>query len=404
MLFKLKIKTKSVESLNKLNEIEKIQTKKITENLNQEIKQDICNEISDFIQRISQLKKPLDLNKKQNPKLIVYSSIVEFQLSKFKNLNINLNIRYYSDTEISKRYIPIRILVSFNSNIETILYQVLNLYKIEELDVSKYFLKIHGLEEYLPLNVCIAEIKYFYDCINENKEPVLILVCVKKNFTPNDKLNSLEKKQLQHDFSIESLKIDFNLKAKIENVVRKIVVGKTGLQESLRNEIDTDNLDRILDQIKKLVESIYFLKSLLFEIGHNLIEDDLFKLNCFINKLDCLLNINLISEKEPLITSKIGYSYSVSNSSDHVGIELIDSINILLKRICNNVYSFIKCAYQSFYSDFNLETISNLLSIKNNQKIGKTLEVIQADSKLVIYFKGISRLDNLVNKLFSNNR
>lgn len=414
-----------MESLDKLNENKNTLDKKIDENLVQnhkirsnssleiksnykifepistETKQDFSNEITEFFQQIFQLRRSLDLNKKQNAKVIVYSPIVDFELSKFKNLNIHLNIRYYSCTDISKRYLPLRILVSFNSNIETILYHVLNLYKIEELDVSKYFLKIHGLEEYLPLNACIAELKYFYDCMNENKEPVLILVSVQNFSTPNNELNKIVEKQLQHSFSFDNLNIYFIVKTKIEYVLRKIVDCKNELQELLKDEKEIEKLDRILDQLNKLIQNIHFLKSLLFEIGHDLIELDIFKLNLCLNKLNHLLNINFTNEKEPLISRNIDYTYSISSSSDYLRIDLTNSLNFLLEKICNDVHSFVKCAYQSFYSDFNFEIISGLLSVKSNKKNGKTLEIIQADSKLVIYFKGISRLENLVNKFSS---
>ncbi|RNA20117.1 hypothetical protein BpHYR1_010132 [Brachionus plicatilis] len=345
----IKNTAKSLESLKNLNNNEKIYGKTLTEKLGHDHKirsnssletrlvhkndaildqkspiqstqnkQHCSSEIEDFFQQIVQLKKSLDTSNNLS-KLIVYSPILEFQLSKFKNLNINLNIRYTNGSDTSKRYQPLRILVSFNSNVETILYHVLNLYQIEELDVGKYFFKIHGLEEYLPLNACIAELKYFYDCINENREPVLILVDLQ-----NENTRLEESIQMQHDFSLDNLNVHF-----------------------------------ILD---------------------------------------------FLNEKEPLISSSIDYGYSIGNSPDFLKIDLIKSIKSQIEKINNHVFLFIKCARQSFYSDLNVDLIGSELAFGNQHKENKnTVEIIQADSKLVIYFKGISRLDSLINKFYSNN-
>lgn len=332
----------------------------------------------------------------------MYSQIFEFQLSKFKNLKIFLNIRYNNGADASKRYQALRILVAFNSNVETILYHVLNLYQIEELDVSKYFLKIHGLEEYLPLNANLPEIKYFFDCINENREPVLILVDNQNETSLPSESKPL--KSIQFDSSFDNLNAYLISKSKIDSLLDKIVDGKSLLSRFLQDENEIESLEKIYELIRNLVDNLLVLKHSLFDIGHDLIELNIFKLNLYKDKLKHLINTSFLNEKEPLISSKISYGYSIDNS-DSIKNDTIKKIKLQVEKVNKDVFSFVKCTCQSFYSDLDLELVRCKLGINNlDNKNKKTLEIIQADSKLAIYFKGISRLDNILKRFHSNSK
>ena len=72
--------------------------------------------------------------------------------------------------------------VSLNATVETIVYDVLTTFRSrsdtssdEDLSTDKYLLKIHGLEEYLPVNATLSELKYVHSCLIENREPSLVL-------------------------------------------------------------------------------------------------------------------------------------------------------------------------------------------------------------------------------------
>ena len=72
--------------------------------------------------------------------------------------------------------------VSLNATVETIVYDVLTTFRSrsdtssdEDLSTDKYLLKIHGLEEYLPVNATLSELKYVHECLIENREPSLVL-------------------------------------------------------------------------------------------------------------------------------------------------------------------------------------------------------------------------------------
>lgn len=93
-----------------------------------------------------------------------------------KNIDIKLTVRYKSNTSAESKSQITHLLVSIKAPIETILYNVLTIFNLEELDINKYLLKIHGLEEYIQTSSILGELKYINDCFNESIEPVFVLI------------------------------------------------------------------------------------------------------------------------------------------------------------------------------------------------------------------------------------
>lgn len=107
--------------------------------------------------------------------LITYNPIVDHSPYLNKNIDIKLTIRYKSgDTNTKMQMTNLR--VSIKAPIETILYNVLTIFELDDLDMNKYLLKIHGLEEYIPTSSMLGELKYINDCFNESIEPVFVLI------------------------------------------------------------------------------------------------------------------------------------------------------------------------------------------------------------------------------------
>lgn len=357
------------------------------------------NEIENFSKQIIQLKNIIDTDSKAS-KLIVFSSHLDFLLSSRKNLNINLNVRYYNDADTSnKRYQAANILVSLNSSVETLAYHILNTFQMEDMDISKYLFKVHGLEEYLPYNSNLIELKYFYECINENKEPILILTELKnadtklaeKSFNQSVKFHPNIQNVNSHQLS----------KERLDSLLMSIFYNRNLLEASICDD-DNFSFERTLNWILNLKEKIASLKMALFDIGHDLTENLLFKLDFYYNKLKQIGNAKILNEKEPLMD----YSYKIeSTSSSSQFDQLMQLIRQLLNKLNEHLYQFIKCSVLSFYSNIKIDSLPKELSMKNlnlNSNTKEFIEIIQADEKLTIYFKGLSRLDPMLNKIYSS--
>jgi hypothetical protein len=107
--------------------------------------------------------------------LITYNPILDYSPYLTKNIDIKITVRYKSSQPDAKMQITY-LLVSIKAPIETILYNVITIFNLEDLDINKYLLKIHGLEEYIQTSSMLGELKYINDCFNESVDPVFVLI------------------------------------------------------------------------------------------------------------------------------------------------------------------------------------------------------------------------------------
>ena len=137
----------------------------------------VCPEFEAFTSSVNDLKLRVDVTQKALENLIVFSPLLDSPLSQASNghSSVRVNIR----TSESPSNPRATLSVSLNATVETLVYTVLTTFNIDDLDTNKYLLKIHGLEEYLPVNAALNELKHVHECLIENREPVLVLVELK---------------------------------------------------------------------------------------------------------------------------------------------------------------------------------------------------------------------------------
>ena len=150
------------------------------------------SEQAEFCRLVSSLHSQVSMRQKELANLVVFSPVLDCPVStRVSQLHLRIYIRIsntnHSETDIdsssststrssNNNNSKLSLAVSINATVETIVYNVLTMLEIDELDTGKYLLKIHGLEEYLPLEATLAELAYIHECLIESREPTLVLV------------------------------------------------------------------------------------------------------------------------------------------------------------------------------------------------------------------------------------
>lgn len=367
------------------------------------------DEFRNFRNKIEEMKQELSNDQKDLSRLILYTPIMDYPSSITKTMNINLNIRFNNVIDPNKRFQAANLLVSLNATVETIVYNVLTLFNIEDLNTSKYLLKIHGLEEYLPCYSTLSELTYIHECLNENREPVLVLTELQNaNIDLAQNKGTLDMNKFAFS-GLDDLNKHIVSKSKLENVLKTMIQNRNSLESSIMTE-ENMSVDSILNWLIELKEKLKYLKVVLFDISHDCVEAFINRLELSEKKILQYRNSRQLKEKEPLImTLNPEYSYRVetsSSSSSSSNLEVfLKSMLDLVNSSMQDVFSFLNCAGFSFLwpfkfnSMFNKNLNRNSLNLKNNEIINETheiLEVIQAEEKFSVLFKGISRLSHLI--------
>ena len=135
------------------------------------------NEFTPFVHTINELKRKCDVEKQALENLIVFSPVLDSPIvNRFYENNIRVHVRHGNTMRTS-------LTVSLQATVETLVYDVLTTFNVKdekeggeiELSPDKYLLKIHGLEEYLPVRATLSELKHVHECLIENREPQLVL-------------------------------------------------------------------------------------------------------------------------------------------------------------------------------------------------------------------------------------
>jgi hypothetical protein len=373
-----------------------------------------------FNKMVNGLKSKIDHEKKELSNLIVFTSLLESPISN-KCGNIQLNIRYDSSQNInsissssvsSSRRHQFSLQVSLNATVETVVYNILMLLDINDYDTEKYLLKIHGLEEYLPINASLADLKYIHNCLIENKDPVLVLEELKNVNT--DLSKNLIKNKDRFQFENFNQNSHFLPKELCENILKSIIQNRNLIEDKIQHDSLISNysnhLDGILNSCINLKEKLKRLNDQIFKIGFESIVKS-------INNLEYIENLLKNhqtdrydkNEKQPLIFDQEKndnknldyYNDSIYKSNTDSNLQSIykNLINTANQSIYN-IYNFLNCCSFCFYWPFKLVPIINNEKIKI-QKFNK-LDIIQSDEKITVNFYGMSRLGYFLNKLPQN--
>lgn len=364
---------------------------------------------------------------------ITYNQILDYSpYLNTKDMNVKLTIKYKPSDE-SKKPQTTNILVSIKATIETILYNVMTLFEIDDLDIKKYLLKIHGLEEYIQTSCILGELKYINDCFNESIEPVFVLVHIKNanielsKKTPSITSTSNNKNQPNEDEKLANGHLIS--KDKLDSLLKAIVQNRTLVEESIDdlnfkiNNTTNANADNI-NQYGKLVnwltnykEKLGYIKCTVFNITYELIDLYIKSLELMERKLANLKHKRSSSERQPLIMSTINkdlefnrhYDYRINLSKDSSN-DLSDEFSIfsaiydLVNNSLHAVMFFVNCASVSFNWKFKVKANFAKKAKTPDQPAAEPVntnptpvDIIQAEEKLYIDFHGLSRLNSLLN-------
>jgi hypothetical protein len=121
------------------------------------------NEFESFERSVNELTAQINAeNEKSDNKklsnLIVFSPTLDCSITNKKT--IKMTVKYSHTTPNGIKYLQETLTPSLNATVETLVYHVLTLFDVTELNADKYLLKIHGSEEYLPIDATLSYLKY----------------------------------------------------------------------------------------------------------------------------------------------------------------------------------------------------------------------------------------------------
>ncbi len=381
------------------------------------LKLDYCTNIEEFRaynEFINELKQRLETETSDPSNLITFSPVLECPIS--KKVNIKISARYAiasgNNEQINKKYQTISLLVSIKATVETLVYNVLNLFNIDDLDTKKYLLKIHGLEEYLPIESTLADLKYIHECLIENKEPVLVLVEVKNaNTDLNFKKQNLEREEKNDESSKFKFCLNFNydyfdestqsLFSKVDSVLSTILNHKKSLLDALGEYIrkNSSNLiDLILNWLINLKERARALVLIFNGLNAEQINFVLEKLEFFEKRLKSSLNRKIMKEKQPLMgggdyDDDYGYQIEKNGCSVVSSSDIFEQLlHFASKTLLLKIQQYLNLVCKSFYFPYTCINNNNEPEpIKNIED--KKIDIFRAnDESFFIYFNGLIRL------------
>lgn len=295
--------------------------------------------------------------------IAVFSPLLERPI--MKELNLRLTVKHYQKESSKTRQVTITSAIS--CSIEHILYEILIQFQMNDLSTEKYLLKIHGLEEYLPLEAILCELKYIQDCLVIGQEPTLILVELKNINTQfkhqNDTLNGTNK--MLFKFIPKELACNVN-KAKLDIVLQNISKKCKDIKEAIQ---DNDSL-LLINSLTNLKENLRQLLMLLFSISFNQL-------------------INIFERIEQIEQEMRHYAFR------HSFKPLFERLNLLINDCMSACIRFVNCASLSYNWPFKLETQND--DVKSRDK--KTIDLTKSNEKIILYVKSLSKVLSFVQTL-----
>jgi hypothetical protein len=344
--------------------------------------------------------------------------------------------------------------------VETIVYHAMTTFEIKDLDIGKYLLKIHGLEEYIETSCILGELKYINDCFNESREPVFVLVHIrnanielsKKSRSTNDNDDDdqvTNNSTAEHDNDeineFRSVNPHLVSRSKVDTLVRALIQYRNLIEEAIDelnaklNATTNANMQSVSGQFEKLSnwlvnyrEKMRCFQSMVFSVNYELVDVCVRSIEILERRLNLLKEKRGASERQPLIMSMVNkdlefsqydYKINVGNGLGSGGelndeVSVFSAINDLINNSMRAVCMFVNCAASSFNWKFKLKMVfektandnSPADDNNNNNHSNRTDEaahkvnfqdIIQAEEKFALNFYGLSRLNALINSLVS---
>lgn len=396
------------------------------------------SEFTKFNQTINELRQKLAKQPEDLTSLITFNPVIECPI--MRKINVKLIIRYNNATSANslnnslnsssnlstfdqqssqannKRYQVINLQVSVNASVETIVYDVLTTLNIEDLDTKKYLLKIHGLEEFLPVNSTLAELKYISDCLVENKDPVLVLTELKHANT--DLTSRQNRAEATFNYSLNISDRMFrgetvsDLYIKMDAIMRGLNNNRRSLIDSLneqaKNAHSSNQTDLVLSWLVNLREKIKGLVALLNDAMDDSVNMIIERLEMFEKQIKADVYRKSLKERQPLITSDDNYDYRIdkmSNGGSSKGDCYTTLNEFVTKTLLVRLATYMNSVFRSFYLPFRVARCkantkeADLNDDEQELADSEKVETIQANEKFYIYFNGLSRLSYFLNGL-----
>lgn len=375
------------------------------------------NEFESFEKSINELRFQIDVEKKQLSNLIVFSPLLDCPITNRQSIKLTVK---YTQTN-SNRYVQETLTPSLNATVETLVYQVLTLFNVTDMNTNKYLLKIHGLEEYLPVNANLNELKYLHECIIENKEPVLILTELNTvNIELNQKTETDDNEQKNFKYIFKNDKNKNQIaKFKMETLLKTILQNKKLIEESIESNSNysyINQLDSVLNWCMNLREKLKYLIVLVYNVHYSLLDETISKLEQIEKDLKNLQNGHGLKDRQPLMVSLVNDNDidSSTGSTDanlnSIFSSLVDTCNKALKAILE----FVNCASDSFDLNFKIIPVydnndgddgdENEVTENNNSGLNlNKKEIIQSEEKLELDVNGINRLNQFLSDKSNSN-
>jgi hypothetical protein len=230
---------------------------------------------------INKLKKEINISKLNDDStiislpdsIIVYSPLLNVPI--VNKLNIKLEIKFPDrDKSINKE-------LSITCSIKSILTDLATEWYLKYFE--NYMLKIHGKEEYLPINEMLCDLKYIRNCLCLNVDPVFVLV---KLENINQQLGFKRKidYETKFQFQLNRKNLSFIQKSKFEQVLDSIVYNYKGFNQAIQDNDKRLSLcfcERFRLKFKELTNTVFGIKytpfltfTILLEKQEILIKDD----------------------------------------------------------------------------------------------------------------------------------
>jgi len=372
------------------------------------------NEFESFEKSINELRFQIDVEKKQLSNLIVFSPLLDCPITNRQSIKLAVK---YTQTN-SNRYVQETLTPSLNATVETLVYQVLTLFNVTDMNTNKYLLKIHGLEEYLPVNANLNELKYLHECIIENKEPVLILTelnTVNIELNQKTETDDNEQKTFKYTFKNDKNKNQIT-KVKMETLLKTILQNKKLIEESIESNSNysyINQLDSVLNWCMNLREKLKYLIVLVYNVHYSLLDETISKLEQIEKDLKNLQNGHGLKDRQPLMVSLVNDN-DIDSSTGSTDANL-NSIFSSLVETCNKalkaILEFVNCASDSFDLNFKIIPVydnndgdENEVTENNNSGLNlNKKEIIQSEEKLELDVNGINRLSQFLSDKSSSN-
>lgn len=322
-----------------------------------------------FEEFIDKIKNELNVNARNNQNdessdlthsLIVYNSILEYPIC-CSDEQIKILVKFLNKENELKEYVNH---FKINSSIKAVLSSAAKSFGKNK--TIKYIFKIHGKEEYLPLNANLSNLKYIRDCLSLNIYPIFHLVKI-ENLKPLNVFKQLSSKLKFHAKSDFSFQLDRNnysfiKQPQLEEILNAIMENNKKIIKAVKDQ-DKVSLLSICETYRKNFNE---LSSIVLNV----------KYGKFIDFLELLI------EKEKLIND---------NQAVSLNEKELNNLLKVVKGLMESTIKFFNCASTSFYWEFKIKEIESEKRKPQNLTTSK--------EKICVTIESLTNLSDLMSKI-----